>query len=161
MYISRAFAAVLVVAGTFGSAALAAAAGTFTGPTGWSHIGSPAPDPARTFEQWRLAGPPDEPAQTVTFIADTTVSYADALAMIKKNFADNNIKPKVDTDATCQGRQGHVVEFLIGPEGKAVITNRLLVPDGAGVVTITYVRGQTDNYDDDVKKAVTAYCKPS
>jgi len=159
MNIPRAFAAVFIIAGTLGSVAFAAAEGAFTGPSGWSHVAAPTPDPARKFEQWRLAGAPNDPAQTVTYIADTTTSYADALAMIKKNFADNNIKPKLDKDTTCQGRQGHEVEFLVGPEGKGVITNRLLVPDGSGVVSITYVRGQTDNYDDDVKKAVTSYCK--
>jgi hypothetical protein len=159
MNIPRAFAAVFIIAGTLGSVAFAAAEGTFAGIPGWSHIAAPTPDPARRFEQWRLVG--GDPAQTVTYIADTTTSYTDALAMIKKNFADNGIKPKVDKDTPCQGRTGHEVEFLIGPEGRGIITNRLLVPDGTGVVTITYVRGQTDSYDDDVKKAVTTYCKAS
>ncbi len=129
----------------------------FVGPTGlWRHVDVPAqPDAARKIEQWRISG---DPAQTLTFIIDTTSSYADALALFKKNFATNHIKASLDADRTCQRQQGHVVEFMTGPEGHEIVINRLLFPQGQGIVTITYARGKEFDFDPDAKKAIDKYC---
>jgi hypothetical protein len=135
-----------------------AAGASFSGPSGWSHVAQPATDPTRKLDQWKLGGDATDAGQTVTYISDTSASYDDALGLIKKNFADNHIKPTVDADKTCQGKQGHVVEFMFGPAGKEVIINRLLVPEGTGLVTITYSRAKDYGFDDDVKKAIDTFC---
>jgi hypothetical protein len=127
----------------------------FLGPAGWSHNPPPtAVDPARTIEEWHIAGD----IATVTYIKDTTTSYDDAMAAIKKNIATNGIKMSADKDVPCHGATGHVVEFAFGPDGHRVITNRLLVPAGSGVDTITYARSDGSTFDSDVKKAETEYC---
>ena len=131
---------------------------TFTGPSGWSHVPPAVTDPSRTMDQWKLGGDATDAGQTVTFINDKSGSYADTLAAIKKNFSDNHIKTSADADMPCQGKQGHVVEFTIGPTGREVIINRLLVPEANGLVTITYSRGKDYSFDDDVKKAIDKFC---
>ena len=143
------------------STALAAAADVaFVGPPGWSHVGQPSPDPTRKVDQWKLGGGGGDAAQTVTFISDTTSSYNDTLALIKKNFADNHIKASADADMACHGQQGHVVQFSSGPEGKEVVIRRILVPEGpTGLITITYSRAMADPDDPDVKKSIESFCK--
>jgi hypothetical protein len=47
---------------------------------------------------------------------------------------------------------------MFGPAGKEVIINRLLVPEGTGLVTITYSRAKDYGFDDDVKKAIDTFC---
>ena len=130
---------------------------SFVGPTGlWRHVEvSTQSDATRKVDQWKISG---DPAQTLTFMSDTTSSYPDALALIKKNFSTNHIKASVDADKTCQGQQGHVVEFAIGPEGHEIIINRILFPQGQGIVTITYARGKEFDFDPDAKKAIDKYC---
>ncbi len=93
-----------------------------------------------------------------TYIRDGSAPYAGALATILKNFSDNNIKPAMNKDITCQGKTGHVVEFATGPDGKKVLINRMLVPDGTGVVTITYARSDGSDFDNEVKKSETTFC---
>lgn len=138
--------------------AASAAPVVFPPPAGWSHVAvPPSTDTSRTFDQWHIAGD----ISTVTFVRDSTGSYADALAAILKNFSDNNIRPSKNADMPCQGKTGHVVEFLTGPDGKKVVINRLLVPDTTGLVTITYARSDGSDYDGDVKKSVTAFCAAS
>jgi len=144
------------------SATLAAAADVaFVGPPGWNHSGPQSPDQTRTVEQWRLGGGGGDTAQTVTFITDSASSYADTLALIKKNFADNHIKASADADMTCHGQQGHVVQFSSGPEGKEIVIRRILVPQaatGTGLITITYAHAKDDD-DPDVKKSIETFCK--
>jgi hypothetical protein len=152
----------LVLALAASTATAAAADVAFVGPSGWSHMGQQSPDQTRKFDQWKLGGGGNDPAQTVTFISDTTSSYADALALIKKNFADNHIKASADADTTCHGKQGHVIEFSSGPEGKEIVIKRILIPqDPSGLITITYARAKDDPYDDDVKKSIETFCKAS
>ena len=128
----------------------------FAGPSGWSHTSVTAsPDPARKFEQWHISG---DTATTITFIKDGSTAYAGALGLIEKNFADNKIKPAIDKDVPCQGKTGHVIEFATGPENHKIAINRMLVPDGAGVVTITYSRPDGAAFDPDVQKSEMAYC---
>jgi hypothetical protein len=131
------------------------AAVDFPGPSGWSHMATTAaPDPTRTVMQWHIAGDP----ASVTFIKDASTTYADAVAAIEKNFSTNNIKPATDKDVTCQGKTGHEVDFAVGPDGHQMIIHRMIVPDGAGIATITYARSDGSAFDSDVKKSETAYC---
>lgn len=131
----------------------------FPAPAGWSRVAVPtSTDATRSFEQWHIAGD----IATVTFIRDGSGVYADALATITKNFSDNNIKPSTNKDTTCQGKTAHVVEFATGPEGKRVVINRMLVPEGTtGLVTITYARSDGAEFDGEVKKSETSFCSAS
>ena len=104
--------------------------------------------------QWHIAGD----VSTVTFIADPSNPYADALAAIEQNFKTNGIKPATNKDTTCQGKAGHIVEFTTGPDGHKIVINRLLVPYGQGVITVTYARSDGSPFDADVKKSETTYC---
>jgi hypothetical protein len=137
------------------AATAASAAVSFTGPAGWSHVDQPNSDGVHKFDQWRLPG---DPPQTVTVIQDSSMTFADALASVRKNFADNHIRPGIDKDETCLGRPSHTVEFTVGPDGHQITVNRMIVPDGTGVVTITYARGKDYDYDADAKKALTTFC---
>ena len=127
----------------------------YAGPAGWSHVdvGAPA-DPKHAFAQWHIAGD----ISTVTYIADGTTAYADALANIHKNFSDNRIKASIDKDVSCRGGAAHVIEFSTGPESKKVVINRMLVPAGDGVVTITYARSDGSTFDRDVEKSESTFC---
>lgn len=152
---------VAVCSATLVTLALPASAAdvAFAGPAGWSRAAAVSPgDAMHQFDQWHIAG---DAATTVTFIKDGTTAYADALGRIEKNFADNKIKPATDKDFTCQGKTGHVIEFSTGPDGHKIVINRLLVPDGAGVDTVTYSRADGSAFDPDVQKAETAYCAAS
>ncbi|MFY9779292.1 MAG: hypothetical protein WAJ85_02135 [Candidatus Baltobacteraceae bacterium] len=141
-----------------GPPAAAAAETAFSGPADWSHSGpTVSPDGSRTVDQWHLSGD----VQSLTFIRDATTSYADALAAIEQNFAAQRIKATIDKDLPCDGKTGHVVEFTTGPDGHRVAINRILVPDGSGVVTLTYTRDDGSRVDDEVKKAETSYCGPA
>ncbi len=136
--------------------ALAAATDlAYAGPTGWSHVDMPpAPDASRVVSQWHIAGD----IATVTYMKDTTTPFADALANIHKNFSDHAIKPSIDKDVPCRGTAAHVIEFATGPDGKKVVINRMLVPTGPGVSTITYVRADGTKPDGDVTTSVAAFC---
>ena len=132
-----------------------AAAADFVGPPGWPAVPVPtSTDVSRTFKQWHLGD-----VATVTYIKDASLSYTDALGNIQKNFSTNNIKPSIDKDEPCQGKNGHVVEFTTGPDGHRIVINRVLVPDGNGVQTITYTRQEGSVVDNDVTKAETDFCK--
>jgi hypothetical protein len=151
----RSYLSVAAVAAGLAFATAASAAVTFVGPEGWSHSGQPSADGKTQFDQWKLGG---DPPQTVTVIQDQNTSYADSLAAVKKNFADNHIRAGIDKDATCMGRPSHDVEYTVGPENHQITVNRWIVPDGNGVVTITYARGSKDDPDKDVEKALKNFC---
>ena len=136
-------------------ATAASAVVTFKGPEGWSHNGQPSADGKVQFDQWKFAG---DPPQTVTVIQDSTTSYADSMTAVKTNFSTNHIKPAVDKDQQCLGRPSHDFEYTVGPDKHQITVNRLIVPDGSGVVTITYARGSSDDFDSDVRKAITTFC---
>lgn len=158
MTIARSLAAVAFAA-MIPTIALAADV-AFVGPTGlWRHVESPAQqDATRKFDQWRIGG---DPAQTLTFMSDSTTSFADALALIHKNFTTNHIQASIDADKPCQGQPGHVVEFTTGPQGHEIIINRILVSEGQGIVTITYARGKDFDFDPDAKKSIDKFCSAS
>ncbi len=135
--------------------AFADATSDFVGPAGWSHVDATGTDPNRVVNQWHIPG---DQHSSLTFIKDTQSAYADALGAIEKNFTSNGIKPAFNKDIPCHGQTGHQVEFVIGPDGHQITINRILVPDGTGIDTITYARENGDPFDPDVKKAETAFC---
>ena len=150
--------ALAFVAGT--TVAIAAAADiAFVGPSGWNHVAPANADATRKFDQWKLNVGGSDPTETLTYVADNSASYSDALALVHKNFNDNHIKPSVDDDTTCRGKQGHMIEFKSGPEGNSIIIDRMMVPQDPGLITITYARGEKWPYDDDVKKSIDTFCK--
>lgn len=151
----KTFVSIAAVAAGLSLATAASAAVTFVGPDGWSHTGAPSSDGTHKFDQWKLGG---DPPQTVTVIQDSGTTYADSLAAVKKNFAENHIRPGIDKDQTCLGRPSHDVEYTVGPEGHQIVVNRLIVPDGTGVVTVTYARGEKDDPDKDVQTAMKNFC---
>ncbi|MBD5657684.1 MAG: hypothetical protein IAI50_21285 [Candidatus Eremiobacteraeota bacterium] len=146
----------LFLSATIAAFALPAAAADvpYDGPAGWSHAPPASTDTARKVDQWHISGD----VSTVTFIADSTSAYSDAVGAIEQNFKTNGIKAATDKDMTCQGKTGHVVEFTVGPDGHKIVINRLLIPSGTGVVTITYTRSDGSTFDSAVKKSETAYC---
>lgn len=147
--------ALVVVFVAVSSSALAAA--DFAGPAGWSPVAVPVSnDTTRSYKQWHLGD-----VATVTYIKDASVPYADALGTITKNFSTNNIKATTDRDVPCQGKTAHMIEFTTGPDGHRIVINRMLVPDGNGVQTITYTRQDGSVFDNDVKKAETEFCSGS
>jgi hypothetical protein len=126
-------------------------------PDGWTHVDNAGtPNPTRSFDTWKQSSSPG--SQTITVMKDTTGSYADSVARVKKNFSDNGIKPSVDTDLTCQGQASHVFEFATGPDGHQFVVNRTIVPLTTGVITVTYVRSETQVYNEAVKTSITAFC---
>ncbi len=129
------------------------AAADYLGPAGWTKLDVASPTPTRTIVQWHLPGD----LSSVTFIEDSTQNYADSLAAMTKNFSANGIRPAVK-DIPCRGVTAHVVEFKAGPDGAQTIINRLIVPQGTGIATITYTRADGNPFDDDVMKAEKAYC---
>jgi hypothetical protein len=147
-----------IVSALFGASMPAVAATDFSGPSGWSKVDVTSPVATRTVEQWHIGG---DPTTSVTYVSDSTASYADALAAMSKNFSDNAIKPAIDKDMPCHGATAHVVEFAAGPDGSKTIFNRMVVPQGTGIVTITYTRGEHNTFDSDVQKAEAAYCAAS
>ena len=126
----------------------------FAGPSGWDKAAStPTTDTARSVQQWQHSGD----IQSLIVIRDTSTPYDDALAAIQKNLSSNQIKPSTDADRACVGKAAHVVEFTTGP----VTINRIIVPDGSGIITITYTRPSGAKFDGDVKKSEEAYCSGS
>jgi hypothetical protein len=138
------------------SASLARADQTaFIGPAGWSHSDPSTGDSTVKIERWHLPG---DDLQSLTFIVDPNTPYTDAMAAIQKNFTTNHLKASVDKDLACKGVQGHVIEFATGPDGHKIIINRILLPNGTGVESITYSRGEGNPFDDDVKKSIAIFC---
>jgi hypothetical protein len=149
------FVAAILLLGATATGALADTV-AFVGPASWSHSPpSGATDATRMVDQWHISGD----VSTLTFIKDSSSAYSDALGAIEKNFSTNNIKASMDRDVPCRGITGHVVEFAYGPDGHRIVINRLLVPDGAGLDTITYARSDGSAFDPDVKTAEAAFCK--
>jgi hypothetical protein len=149
----------ILTAGLAAVATAASAADTvaFTLSSPWTAGESQAAaDGSRKFNQWHVPG---DPTTTVTLIEDTTTSYTDSLGMIEKNFSDNHIKTSINKDFTCAGKTAHDVEFATGPDGHQVTINRILIPDGTGVMTVTYARAASDGgWDKAVLDSVKAYC---
>jgi hypothetical protein len=129
----------------------------FPAPSGWTHVDAPpSTDTQRSFDTWKQSS--SVTAQTITVMRDATGKYDDALAVVRKNFSDNNIKATVDSDQTCQGKTSHVFEFATGPDGHRIVINRLIVGGDAGITAVTYSRPQSASFGGEVKSAITAFC---
>jgi hypothetical protein len=149
-------AAVIASAALFPAVAVDADGSAYAGPTGWTRVDVASPTPTRKIVQWHIAGDPS----SVTYIEDSTQSYTDSLAAMAKNFSDNGIKPATK-DIPCRGAMAHVIEFKAGPDGSQTIINRVMLPVGTGIATITYTRADGNPFDDDVMKAQKAFCATS
>ncbi len=131
--------------------AATAAARPFTGPAGWDHAVAVAPtaQSPRAQETWRKSD-----GELLTFMSDEGLSYDDSLAMIRKNVADNSLKPSVDKDRTCGGRRAHEIEMTFG----TTIVHQILVDDAPGLTKLTYTHPQGTPTGPDVTAAITVYC---
>jgi hypothetical protein len=147
--------AALLTCGVAG--AVAAADAPLKPPPGWTHVeNAPSTDPQRSFDTWKQSS--SAASQTLTLIHDGASSYADSVARVRQNFADNHIKATVDDDRQCRGKSGHIFEFASGPDGHHFIVQRTIVPDGAGIVSVTYVRQESQPALDEVKAAIGSFC---
>lgn len=124
----------------------------FTGPaSGWDHtVGVTATAQApRAQETWKKRD-----GEYLTYLEDAGLSYDDALAMVKKNIADNAITPAVDSDRKCDGRRAHEFEMTFG----TTIYRQIIVDDAPGLTKITYVRPQGIAMAPDVMATLNGYC---
>lgn len=129
----------------------------FPAPSGWSHVDAPpSTDTQHSFDTWKQSS--SVTSQTITVMRDASGNYNDAVAIVRKNFTDNNIKPTVDADQTCQGKASHVFEFATGPDGHRIVINRLIVGGDSGITAVTYSRPQSAPFGGDVKTAITSFC---
>ena len=76
-------------------------------------------------------------------------------------FTTNNIKPSFDKGLPCRGKTGHEVDFAVGPDGHQILIQRVVVPDGNGIDTVTYTRTTGTIFDPEVKKSETTFCAAS
>ncbi|HMD03591.1 MAG TPA: hypothetical protein VKG44_11560, partial [Candidatus Baltobacteraceae bacterium] len=76
-------------AGMFAGPVFAQTAAPFNLPAPWSRTGNdpPPPDATRKMTQWHIVGEKD----TFTLVDDSAAVYADSIATIEKNFADNKV----------------------------------------------------------------------
>src|SRR5579883_3034968 len=109
----------------------------FPAPNGWNAVQQQAP-PGSTIQIWTHDSGPLQ--QTLTVLDDPTTPYTDAVQIVQKNIAANKFKVTVNKDQTCNGQSGHFFEMSYGPDVGKVAVDRLIVPDGAGTLTITYMR---------------------
>ena len=124
-----------------------AAAKPFPALAGWDHT-TPHQSTGRLTESYKKGD------QLVTYLTDANLSYADQLAAVKKNIADNGIKPTMDTDLSCGGKHAHEVEMLLG----ITVYHQLLVDDSPGVTKVTYARAQGSSPANDALAALQGYC---
>ncbi len=152
MAIASLRAAGLVFAAALVPLAAAAAPKPFTGPAGWEHAvgASPSPQSPRAQETWKKSG------ELLTLLSDGGLAYDDIVAMVKKNVADNGLKPAVDRDRTCDGRRAHEVELTFGSS----VVRQIIVDDNPGVTKLTYTRPAGTPAGADATGALAAYCGP-
>ena len=131
--------------------AAVAAARPFVGPAGWDHtvgLTATAQSP-RSQETWHKSD-----GELITSFSDATLSYDDSVGLIRKNVADNGLKPAVDRDRTCGGSRAHEVEMTFG----ATIVHQIVIDDAPGVTKITYSRPQGMSASADEATSFTTYC---
>jgi len=146
----RTTSALIALAACLPVAALAAAR-PFVGPVGWDHtvgLTATAQSP-RSQETWHKSD-----GELITSFSDATLSYEDSVGLIRKNVADNGLKPAVDRDRTCGGSRAHEVEMTFG----VTVVHQIIVDDAPGVTKITYSRPQGMSASADETTSVTAYC---
>lgn len=143
--------AALILAGAFAPSAAAAALKPFTGPVGWDHTIAATATPAlpRSQEAWKRSD-----GEQLIYLADAGLAYDDMVGQVKKNVADNNMKPSLVKDRTCAGQRAYEIELSIG----ASIVHQIIVDDAPGVTKLTYLRPQGAPPSPLVVSAFEAYC---
>jgi hypothetical protein len=133
--------------------AAGAAARPFVGPAGWDHtVGmTPTPQSPRTQETWKKSD-----GELITFMSDEGLSYDDSLAMIRKNVADNGLKPSMDKDRSCGGQRAHEIEMTFG----TTIVHQIIIDNAPGLSKLTYTHPQGTPNSTDATSTITAYCGP-
>jgi hypothetical protein len=124
----------------------------FSGPaSGWDHTvgATPTAQTPRAQETWKKTG-----GELLTYLSDGGLSYDDAIGMVKKNIADNGLKPSIDTDRKCDGRRAHELEMTFG----TTVVHQIIIDDAPGLTKLTYTRPQGTPVGADVTSAFNAYC---
>jgi len=131
--------------------AVSAALKPFTGPAGWDHTVAATATPAlpRSQEAWKKSD-----GEQLIYLADAGLAFDDMVSQVKKNVADNNMKPSLAKDRTCAGQRAYEIELPIG----ASIIHQIIVDDAPGVTKLTYLRPQGAPLSPVVVSAFAAYC---
>jgi len=132
------------------TAALAVAR-PFTGPAGWEHTvgATQSGAPPRAQETWKKSD-----GEQLTYMADAGLTFDDMVGQVKKNIAENNMKPTVAKDRSCAGRRAYEIELALGPS----IVHQIIVDDSPGVTKVTYVRAQGTPPSAEVGTMLDTYC---
>jgi hypothetical protein len=135
----------------FAPTAVNAALKPFTGPAGWDHTVAATATPAlpRSQEAWKKSD-----GEQLIYLADAGLAFDDMVSQVKKNVADNNMKPSLAKDRTCAGQRAYEIELPIG----ASIIHQIIVDDAPGVTKLTYLRPQGAPLSPVVVSAFAAYC---
>ena len=132
----------------FAPTAVSAALKPFTGPAGWDHTVAATATPAlpRSQEAWKKSD-----GEQLIYLADAGLAFDDMVTQVKKNVADNNMKPSLAKDRTCAGQRAYEIELPIG----ASIIHQIIVDQAPGV---TKLRPQGSAPSPVVVSALEAYC---
>lgn len=136
---------------------LALAAKPFPAPSGWDQVQQQSPAGSQaSFQMWKTGS--GDLQQTVIVVDDPTQTYDDAVQRIHKNIVDSKFKVVADKDQSCDGKTAHLFEMVYGPDVKRIAVDRLVVPDGSGIMQITYMRPEPEPFADVVKNNLNSYC---
>jgi hypothetical protein len=135
----------------FAPTAVSAALKPFTGPAGWDHTVAATATPAlpRSQEAWKKSD-----GEQLIYLADAGLAFDEMVTQVKKNVADNNMKPSLAKDRTCAGQRAYEIELPIG----ASIIHQIIVDESPGVTKLTYLRPQGAPPSPVVMSALEAYC---
>ena len=135
----------------FAPTAVSAALKPFTGPAGWDHTVAATATPAlpRSQEAWKKSD-----GEQLIYLADAGLAFDEMVTQVKKNVADNNMKPSLAKDRTCAGQRAYELELPIG----ASIIHQIIVDESPGVTKLTYLRPQGAPPSPVVMSALEAYC---
>ena len=135
----------------FAPTAVSAALKPFTGPAGWDHTVAATATPAlpRSQEAWKKSD-----GEQLIYLADAGLAFDEMVTQVKKNVADNNMKPSLAKDRTCAGQRAYELELPIG----ASIIHQIIVDQAPGVTKLTYLRPQGAPPSPVVMSALEAYC---
>jgi hypothetical protein len=123
----------------------------FTGPVGWDHTVAATATASlpRSQEAWKK-----NDGEQLIYLADGGLAFDDMVGQVKKNVADNNMKPSLAKDRTCAGQRAYEIELPIG----ASIIHQIIVDEAPGVTKLTYLRPQGSPPSPVVVSALEAYC---
>ena len=155
--LKRTFVLITAASIALGISGIALAAKPFSAPSGWDQVPQQTPTGSQTsFQMWKTGS--GDLQQTLIVVDDPTQPYDDAVQRIHKNIVESKFKVLTDKDQACDGKTGHLFEMVYGPEIKRVAVDRLVVPDGSGIVQITYMRPEPEPFADAVKNDLNSYC---